>query len=185
MNKFPKLDHGSCDGLGCGWVGMECFCNEYLWMREEYQRQYDKIWDSSTDECKVWEKCWRENWKRYIEDPAEKREVAERIERDARYKKSTEERMERIAALEKEADENSIVKMGFNTCGVLKTRCKYKKNTMVGSIYCASECENFIEKDDYSVKCLLKRREFIEERHLARLAADKKRLEDRRNKRKV
>lgn len=174
MGKFPKLEHGSCDGLGCSWSGMECFCDEYLWMREEYQRVYDKPWDTSTLECQIWDECWRKNWKRYIEEPAEKREVAKRIERDKQFRKSIISRMERIDALEKEADENSRIKIEYNDLRILTNRCKYTPKTMVGSIFCSNECENIIDIDESHVKCKAKRQEFIEARHLARLRADTK-----------
>lgn len=61
-NEFPKLVNGSCDGLGCG-VGV-CFCDESLFMREEYQRKYKLPWTPWYDKKEGWEirKAWEEGW---------------------------------------------------------------------------------------------------------------------------
>jgi len=62
---FPELTNGSCDGLGCGWHGFECWCDEWLESREEYQRQFKKPWGEDKKECKAWEDAWRFSWNRY------------------------------------------------------------------------------------------------------------------------
>jgi hypothetical protein len=67
-SKFPELECGSCDGLGCGESSHWCFCYAWLDSREEYQRTFDKAWDADRDDCKVWEKAWRFSWHKYIHD---------------------------------------------------------------------------------------------------------------------
>lgn len=60
-NKFPKLEAGFCDGLGCG--GILCYCKIWLESREEFQRVFDKAWNKDDPDCKIWEKAWRLGYK--------------------------------------------------------------------------------------------------------------------------
>lgn len=55
--EFPKIDGGWCDGGGCG-RGL-CWCGEYLAMKEEFQRVFNKQWDDSDEECERVERIWR------------------------------------------------------------------------------------------------------------------------------
>ena len=65
-NDFPKLDGGWCDGLGCG-RGHVCFCAEYLAMKEEFQKVFNKAWNKDDTDCINWEKAWRFGTSRYNE----------------------------------------------------------------------------------------------------------------------
>ena len=60
--KFPKLDSGWCDGIGCGKASV-CYCQEWLASREEFQRIFKKPWVNSWDgddkDCRTWEAAWR------------------------------------------------------------------------------------------------------------------------------
>jgi len=69
---FPEIENGCCDGLGCG-KGAVCWCNEYKAMKEEFQRVFNKAWDTKYEwdgqdiDCVNWEKSWRfgtSSWKR-------------------------------------------------------------------------------------------------------------------------
>jgi len=62
-NDFPKLDGGWCDGMGCG--GILCWCGEYLAMREEFQRLYNKPWNTNDIDCQRVEKIWRFGTERF------------------------------------------------------------------------------------------------------------------------
>lgn len=59
--KFPKLDGGWCDGMGCGW-GSLCYCSQWLESREQYQREYNLPWDGNESSCKIWERSFRHNY---------------------------------------------------------------------------------------------------------------------------
>lgn len=64
--QFPPVQNGECDGLGCGFN--ICFCDEYTFMAEEFQRQFQEQWNPKTWEAsekqKNFEKGWRFAWKR-------------------------------------------------------------------------------------------------------------------------
>jgi len=61
---FPRIDNGNCDGLGCG-HGHVCWCDQYQAMKEEFQRVFNKPWDTRFPnqgqdiDCVNWEKSWR------------------------------------------------------------------------------------------------------------------------------
>jgi len=59
-NNFPAIVNGSCDGLGCG-RGSVCWCNEYVAMKEEFQRVFNKPWKNGKEDldCYHWELAWR------------------------------------------------------------------------------------------------------------------------------
>ena len=71
--KFPTLDGGWCDGLGCGNVAINdprkdadpCFCSEYLAMKQQFQIELDTVWDMKNPICQVWESAWRFGTSRY------------------------------------------------------------------------------------------------------------------------
>lgn len=56
---IKPVENGQCDGLGCGWSGIHCFCNAYNDMCNEYQRVTNKPWNQLDAECKHWDKAWR------------------------------------------------------------------------------------------------------------------------------
>ena len=90
-NKFHKLVGGYCDGLGCGWSGLECFCEAHLQSCEAYQKKYNKPWinpwEEGGEECRIWDDAWRYSWKLYIEEPAEKAAEIRRAAQKAHYEK--------------------------------------------------------------------------------------------------
>ena len=63
-SKFPPINPGMCDGMGCG-AGV-CWCIEYNAMNYEYQRLYNKPLDTDSEECKVFEASWRFGTKRLM-----------------------------------------------------------------------------------------------------------------------
>jgi len=64
VSKFPKIEIGYCDGLGCGRATV-CFCQEYHAMKMEYQRVFDEAWNSEDPTCITWERAWRFGTERY------------------------------------------------------------------------------------------------------------------------
>ncbi len=71
-NSFPEIENGCCDGLGCG-KGVVCWCDEYQAMKEEFQRVFNKAWDTKQPwegqdiDCVNWEKSWRFGTSRWKE----------------------------------------------------------------------------------------------------------------------
>ena len=89
-SKFPKLDGGFCDGMGCsGW----CFCTAFLAMKEEFQEVFDKPWtnrwdDDANIECEMWEHAWRlgsSNVREYFEPLFDIEKRRNRAIQDATY----------------------------------------------------------------------------------------------------
>ena len=81
---FPKLDGGWCNGDGWLNVSCVCWCEEYLAMREEFQRVFNKAWDhrhankGQDPDCINWEKAWRFGTSRWKEAEKRVRELREK-----------------------------------------------------------------------------------------------------------
>jgi len=67
-DKFPKIEVGWCDGLGCNTDPAPCWCGELLCSKMQFQDKFDIAWDDSLDQCKIWEKNFRAEYKAMWED---------------------------------------------------------------------------------------------------------------------
>ena len=66
---FPKINNGSCDGMGCSNKPDKCWCNEHVKSCEEYQRVFNNQWINpwleGGEDCKKWDEAWRYAFNRY------------------------------------------------------------------------------------------------------------------------
>jgi hypothetical protein len=68
--EFPELSVGYCDGLGCGHASQPCKYEEFHESCLEFQRQFNRPWNSDDPICKVWEASFRftdRRWRKIID----------------------------------------------------------------------------------------------------------------------
>ena len=57
-DKFPSIEAGFCDSMGCGWTGADCSCDFKYTMKIKYQDIFDKPRDDESRDCEVCEAAW-------------------------------------------------------------------------------------------------------------------------------